>query len=76
MKTQYLIKCDEEYIQYDKYKNMHHKFKKVNSRALATTFLMYSECINCLRDLVEFYDFKEAEIIEFKSILTIKKPIL
>ncbi len=68
MKLEYLIECDGMYINYDKYKNMHHKFKKVENIGQATLFINEYEANQCIRDMLEYFEFKNATVIHFKRI--------
>lgn len=73
MKLEYLIECDGMYIDYNKYKNMHHKFKKVKNLGEATLFINEYEANQCISAMLEYFEFKSATVISFKRIsITIK----
>ena len=73
MKLEYLIECDDMYLNYNKYKNMHHKFKKVRNLNEATVFINEYAANQCVSAMLEYFDFKKATIIHFKRITAITK---
>ena len=73
MNEQYVVRCDDGYIIYDAYKNMTHKFKKVDNMDKATHFISKYSANDCIRFMVEYLDFKTVYLVEIKTILTVNK---